>query len=182
MINAQTQIDTTQKGNIKVILDDVKKGSKKDVTFEIYKVADLKDGLLELVGDFKATNIDLNNVKTAEEVEKAAKTFSAIKTKATQTKTTLEDGIILFEDLEVGGYLVKATNTSNYDDIQPFVVSIPRYDAVSGSMVYDIESHPKHSPKPELPTTSDNIKFPIIFLCSVSIMGIIILIKSKKTE
>lgn len=182
----ETNIDENKLGSIRVILDDVEKGSKENVTFEIYKVANLKDGLLELTEDFKHTNIDLNNLPIANEMEKASEILSEVKATPTQSGKTDADGTVLFEGLELGAYLIKATDTTNYDDITPYIVSVPTYDNVAGDMIYDIETYPKHTPKPELPITSDNLNMSLILLLTtiVSIIGVVtlILVKGEKYD
>lgn len=179
--NTLPNIDTEEIGSIKITLDDVKKGSKENVPFAIYKVAELNNGLLELVGNYKETHIDLNTITTANDLEKVSVILSKVNETAIQNKSTQADGTLIFDDLKVGAYLIVATDTSNYDDISPYIVSIPTFNEVDGTMAYDIESKPKHTPKPELPPTGDNNNLRIFVLsCMVSVAFLIMIIKYKK--
>lgn len=180
--NTLQNIDTEETGSIKITLDDVEKGSKENVPFAIYKVAELNNGLLELVGNYnKEIHIDLNTITTANDLEKVSVILSKVNETAIQNKSTQADGTLIFDNLKVGAYLIVATDTSNYDDISPYIISIPTFNEVDGTMAYDIESKPKHTPKPELPPTGDNNNLRIFVLsCMVSVAFLIMIIKYKK--
>ena len=45
----------------------------------------------------------------------------------------------------MGVYLVYAKNIANYDNITPFIVSIPSWNETDKSMSYDIQVIPKHT-------------------------------------
>lgn len=183
--NTLQNIDTEETGSIKITLDDVEKGSKENVPFAIYKVAELNNGLLELVGNYKETHIDLNTITTANDLEKVSVILSKVNETAIQNKSTQADGTLIFDDLKVGAYLIVATDTSNYDDISPYIVSIPTFNEVDGTMVYDIESKPKHTPKPELPPTYDDYNLAAIkYLMALAVLTLIsfIVLKQKQSR
>lgn len=60
-----------------------------------------------------------------------------------------------------GVYFLKATNIEKYEQIKPFLISIPTFNEEEGKMNYDITVIPKHEPevttdfpgKPEVPQT-----------------------------
>ena len=61
-------------------------------------------------------------------------------------------GKVKIEDLEVGVYLVNAIDIANYENITPFLISIPTYNEAEKSMLYDVKAIPKHTPIPEIKT------------------------------
>lgn len=142
-----------QTGTITITLSDGKEGtSKEKVEFSCVKVANIEKGEYVLDDTYSTTGVDLNNIKNAADLEKAAAAISKISEKGTLLNTDA-DGRVQFSGLEVGVYLLKATDTNNYDDITPFLVSIPTWDETEGEMSYEISVIPKHNPKPEEPTS-----------------------------
>lgn len=136
-------------GSIKITLTDGKKGtSKEDVEISCLKVADITNGEYVLEDQYKSSGVDLNDIKNASELEAAATKLAKVAGNGTLLTTDM-NGVTKFDDLGVGVYLITATNDQNYDDVTPFLIGIPTWSDEQGSMVYDLEVSPKHTPKPE---------------------------------
>lgn len=135
-------------GSITIKLQDTDNNlSKKDVSLAVTKVADVEGGEFKLKEAFESSEMDLNNIQNTNELEVAATKLSKIVTadNADEILTTDEDGVAKAEKLEIGVYLIFATDTKAYEDITPSLVSIPTFDDESGNMIYDIEVLPKHT-------------------------------------
>lgn len=143
-----------QTGSIRLQLSEGAKGTKKEgVEFSCAKVAEITDGSYVLEAPYQNLDIDLNQLKTAKEMEEAALKFASLGQDGIRTKTDA-DGVAVFGDLDVGVYLINATDHTGYDDVTPFLVSIPSWDETSGEMLYEVTAEPKHSPKPQPEKTS----------------------------
>lgn len=136
-------------GGITIKLPDTKDNLPKDgVKFSVTKIADIVDGQYVINEDLEDSGVDLNNIKNANELELASSTLSKIAPTDTTIITNVL-GVCSKEDLEVGVYLVYAVDINNYENITPFIVSIPTWNDEKEVMTYDIEILPKHSPLPE---------------------------------
>lgn len=140
-----TENYSLNKGSIKIKLADAKNNqSKEGVEFSVSKIADIEDGLYKVKDDYKNVEVDLNNIKTANDLELAAELFKKV-AKTDNLMKTNANGECNIDDLEVGVYLVYAKNIANYDNITPFIVSIPSWNETDKSMSYDIQVIPKHT-------------------------------------
>ena len=140
-----TENSLLNKGSITIKLADTQNNqSKENVEFSISKIADIEDGLYKVKEDYKSVEVDLNNVKTANDLELAAELFKKVATTDNLMKTNV-NGECNIDDLDVGVYLVYAKNIANYDNITPFIVSIPSWNETDKSMSYDIQVIPKHT-------------------------------------
>ena len=143
MLNSETSL--SNKGSITIKLADAKNNqSKEGVEFSISKIADIEDGLYKVKEDYKGVEVDLNNIKTANDLELAAELFKKV-AKTDNLMKTNASGECNIEDLDVGVYLVYAKNIANYDNITPFIVSIPSWNETDKYMSYDIQVIPKHT-------------------------------------
>lgn len=143
-------------GSISVTLEDTKDDlSKANVRFGIVKVADLINGEYTLTSLFEGSQIDLNKLNTANELEKAARKLIEFVDTPDREMMTNDAGMITVRDLKVGVYLLYVIDQADYEYIDPVIVSIPTWDDVDEIMLYDISVYPKHSPlpKPETPDT-----------------------------
>lgn len=141
-------------GSISVKLTDGKSGtSKENVEISCLKVATIEGGEYVLDEAYKSLNIDLNSIQNATDLEKAATALSEKSGNGTLLKSDA-NGMVSFDDLEVGVYLVKATKTSSYDDVTPSLIAIPTWDESKGEMAYDVNVTPKHTPKPDSTKTT----------------------------
>lgn len=154
----ENEDEEEQTGTINIFLDEMSEGKAiniEGVKFSLIKVAELKDGEFVLTDAFEDTNINLNDLNTAEETnEVLAKIMKKVEEENIQGKegTTNQYGALTYDDLEVGVYYIYATDTNEYDYIMPSMVLIPTHDEASDSvngMMYEIEIVPKHSPKEE---------------------------------
>ena len=138
-------------GSITVNLEEGKKGtSVKNVELELIKIADIINGQYLLINDLQDTGVNLNTLKTAEDMKNAAYTISKItvsKNIGGTRKTTNDYGTVKFDQLEKGVYLLQATNINKYENIVSTLISVPAFNNESkNSMNYDISIVPKHSP------------------------------------
>ena len=66
--------------------------------------------------------------------------------------TADEDGVVTFENLELGLYLIEQEDSAEgYYPIAPFIAAIPMTDPEGTAWVYDIDASPKAETKPEEP-------------------------------
>ncbi len=138
-------------GSITVNLEEGKKGtSVKNVELELIKIADIINGQYLLINDLQDTGVNLNTLKTAEDMKNAAHTISKItvsKNIVGTRKTTNDYGTVKFDQLEKGVYLLQATDINKYENIVSTLISVPVFNNESkNSMNYDISIVPKHSP------------------------------------
>lgn len=138
-------------GSITVNLEEGKKGtSVKNVELELIKIADIINGQYLLINDLQDTGVNLNTLKTAEDMKNAAHTISKItvsKNIVRTRKTTNDYGTVKFDQLENGVYLLQATDINKYENIVSTLISVPAFNNESkNSMNYDISIVPKHSP------------------------------------
>lgn len=138
-------------GSITVNLEEGKKGtSVKNVELELIKIADIINGQYLLINDLQDTGVNLNTLKTAEDMKNAAHTISKItvsKNIVGTRKTTNDYGTVKFNQLENGVYLLQATDINKYENIVSTLISVPAFNNESkNSMNYDISIVPKHSP------------------------------------
>ena len=137
-----------EQGSIEIELTDGGVGTTKEgVIFEYAKVADVVDGEYELLDTYQESGIDLNAIGTAEQLEEVALELSAYKT-SDGSCVTDADGKAIIKDLEVGVYLLYASDDARYDDITPLLIAIPTWGEQEGDMLYDVKVIPKHTPVP----------------------------------
>lgn len=137
-----------EQGSIEIELTDGGVGTTKEgVIFEYAKVADVVDGEYELLDTYQESGIDLNAIDTAIQLEEAAIELSAYKTSDGNCVTD-KNGKALIKDLEVGVYLLYASDDTRYDDITPLLIAIPTWGEQEGDMLYDVKVIPKHTPVP----------------------------------
>lgn len=157
-------VDKEYKGSISIELEDAEKAKdKSNVKLSVNKVADVIDGEYKLTGDYSSSDLDLNVITKANDLESAANKLAKLSKVNENILTTDESGKGKIENLEVGVYLVNAVDIANYENITPFLISIPTWSEVDNNMIYDVNAIPKHSPIPEVkipgvPDTSYNNK------------------------
>lgn len=174
MLNSESSL--LNKGSITIKLADAKNNqSKEGVEFSISKIADIEDGLYKVKEDYESVEVDLNNIKTANDLELAAELFKKV-AKTDNLMKTNANGECNIDDLDVGVYLVYAKNIANYDNITPFIVSIPSWNEKDKSMSYDIQVIPKHTEivkkeKPKVPATAYDGGSICLVLGSMGLIG-----------
>lgn len=151
-------------GSITIRLQNMSKElSKENVSLALTRVADVEEGKFRLTNAYDTSNVKLNHIENANELDAAAKKLAEITGEIDKCLMTDRDGVAKAEDLPVGVYLVYNTDENYYGSISPFLVSIPAFDEEKGSMNYDIEVLPKYASltkeeSQSLPQTSDNNK------------------------
>lgn len=141
-------------GSITVSLSDGAEGtSLEGVEFSCTKVGDVVKGEYELLDGYTGLGVDLNKINNAKDLESSAEKLSQV-AGSDYVLTTDSLGRVVFSGLDVGVYLLTATNTDNYDDVTPFLISIPTWDEAEGNMMYDVTVIPKHEAK-EVPPAEE---------------------------
>lgn len=145
-----SEVDTLAIGKIKLKLTKGATGtSKVGVKFACSKVADIEGGEYVLHDEYTTQGVDLNEIKNAKELKDAAVKLAECTDDDENVALTDDNGKLTYTDLEVGVYLIKAVNTDNYDDVEPFLMAIPTFDHSKKVMTYEVSVYPKHTPKPE---------------------------------
>lgn len=184
-----------EQGSITITLEDTQnKDSKSDVQFAMSKIADIKDGQYQLVDQFKATGVDLNKLKTANDLELVAQKLKKVASPE-NIFTTDANGSCYTDELDVGVYLFYATETNKYDQITPFIISIPTYSDNDKMMLYDVQVIPKHEPYPEMevnrkdgrygryaPSTGTNLNISSDIVISIGALGTVFIIYKVKNK
>ena len=138
--------------------------SKENVKFGIVRIADVVKGEYVLKDSFADDKINLNEIKTAEEIDNVAKTLSKKVESPDYEMTTDEEGKATCKDLPVGVYLVYVEDLSDFETITPFIVGIPTWDDEDEVFQYDVTVYPKHTALPRIlvnkvdSVTGQNIK------------------------
>lgn len=147
------QIDSTSLGSILVHLNDTDNLlPKQEVEIALVKVAKVTNQGYELMPLFEESGIDLMEIETAEDLMEASillKNLVPENAEVSSLKTD-ENGQCLFENLEVGIYLLYPLDTAEYENISPLLIAIPTFDEVEGQMQYNVTVYPKHSPNPSI--------------------------------
>lgn len=139
-------IDFNKKGSLEVTLleqDGIK--SIEGAEISLYYVASVKAENNKLVytynEELNSCEVDLSNLTNeslTKEIDKCI--VNSLITK--ESKLTNTNGVVKFENLELGLYLVKQTNeVKGYSKIDPFMISIPRN--VDNKWQYDLKAEPK---------------------------------------
>lgn len=135
-----------QKGSILISLKDTEKlVDKTGVQFEIAKVANYINGSFETINGL---DIDFNMVETAEQMELVAYEIRN-EVNYEQSAVTDQNGQVYINDLSVGLYLVNMKESGSYENITPFLVSVPMFDEVEKVFKYEVKVIPKSEPYPQ---------------------------------
>ena len=153
----KTDIPESGLGSITVRLTETKDGLPRDgVKFALLKVADLENGDYALDPQLEGSEVNLNGLKTADELDRAALSLESeaqklgLISKDKVTVTTDEEGTAVLADLSVGVYLLSAVDIAGYELISPVLLAIPTWDAKDGAFVYGLEVEPKHTDLPSV--------------------------------
>ena len=179
-------------GSITIRLQDMSKElPKENISFALTRVAEVEEGKFQLTSTYDASNVNLNLIQNADELDAAAKKLAEITGEIDKYLMTDRDGVAKAEDLPVGVYLVCHTDEKYYGSISPFLVSIPSFDEEKNSMNYEIEVLPKYvtitkEPSQSLPQTSDNNKtvryiFASVICLIVAIVALVIFRQNHPT-
>lgn len=161
-----TKVPDNGLGSISVELTDPydKYLSKENVKFGIVQIADVVKGEYVLKESFADDEINLNEIKTADEIDNVAKTLSKKVESPDYEMTTDEEGKATCKNLPVGVYLVYVEDLADYETINPFIVGIPTWSDEDELFQYDVTVEPKHTALPRIlvnkvdSVTGQNIK------------------------
>ena len=149
IVNAEVKnhiIDFDKKGSIEIVLKDFDETNKiEGAEIALYYVASVSSEnnqliykYVESLNDCNGNLDDLTNPSLVNDVNKCI----INKEISNSTKITNKDGIVKFEELNLGLYLVMQTNdVQGYSKIEPFLISIP--ENLDNKWNYDIEAEPK---------------------------------------
>lgn len=161
-----TKVPDNGLGSISVELTDPydKYLSKENVKFGVVQIADIVKGEYVLKDSFADKDLNLNEIKTADEIDKVAKDMAKKVETPDYEMTTDEEGKASCKNLPVGVYLVYVEDLADYETISPFVVGIPTWDDEDELFQYDVTVFPKHTALPRIlvnkvdSVTGQNIK------------------------
>lgn len=112
------------------------------------KVGNMVNGIFVLEDGYEESQVNLNTLKTARELENAAKLLMKYE-KSGSVYQLDEEGTALIQDLEEGVYLIHSFGKTN-KDISPGLVFLPTWMEEDKELLYDITVVPKYSePAPE---------------------------------
>lgn len=136
-------VDFSKKGIITITLSDGSDTDRVDgANIKIYKLADAYSENSNLAfsyhEDLDACKDNINNNDLNEEVLECIHNSSVI----TREKTTDSLGYVLFDNLDLGLYLIEQTNrVSGYSKIDSFLVYLPQVE--ENSWIYKVDATPK---------------------------------------
>ena len=147
-----TKVPDNGLGSILVELTDPydKYLSKENVKFGVVQIADIVKGEYVLNESFADDEINLNEIKTADEIDKVAKDMAKKVETPDYEMTTDEEGKATCKNLPVGVYLVYVEDLSDFETITPFIVGIPTWDDEDEVFQYDVTVYPKHTALPRI--------------------------------
>ena len=160
-----TKVPDNGLGSISVELTDAYDNlSKENVKFGIVQIADIVKGEYVLKDSFADKDLNLNEIKTADEIDKVAKDMAKKVETPDYEMTTDEEGKASCKNLPVGVYLVYVEDLADFETITPFIVGIPTWDDEDEVFKYDVTVYPKHTALPRIlvnkvdSVTGQNIK------------------------
>ena len=147
-----TKVPDNGLGSISVELTDPydKYLSKENVKFGVVQIADIVKGEYVLKDSFADKDLNLNEIKTADEIDKVSKDMAKKVETPDYEMTTDEEGKASCKNLPVGVYLVYVEDLADYETISPFVVGIPTWDDEDEVFKYDVTVYPKHTALPRI--------------------------------
>lgn len=188
----QVYADTQQYGSISIALTEGRKGtSRENVEFSCTKVGEIVNGEYRLKEEILSLSVNFNKIESANDMEDIAEKLGTMDINAERVLLTDKNGKLCFSGLTTGVYFLKATNIEKYEQIKPFLISIPTFNE-EGKMNYDITVIPKHEPevttdfpgKPEVPQTG--LDSPILKYFAGALVIIVVLlvfnIRGKSTK
>ncbi len=143
-------VDHTRKGSISLTFVNKDNGQPVDgAVFMLCKVGDLKKGSSTVrfektaeFADFDLDSYELDAIELSEDLYQYAD-----QKKITGEQQTTVNGNVLFENLDLGLYLVREIgNAPGFFEAAPFVICVPMTDSENSSWVYDVKAEPKVEP------------------------------------
>ena len=153
----------------------------KGVQYSCWKIGevDVNSEPVYVLSDLLDSDIDLNALPTGtlEDNRTAAKQLSTLVEDSGITPlyaTSDKEGMVYFEDLETGVYLIIQEDSAKYGTMDPYIVSVP-YSEDGMTYVYDVITSPKAEPyvEPEEVETGVRTNYtPYFILAGLSVLGI----------
>lgn len=153
----------------------------KGVQYSCWKIGevDVNSEPVYVLSDLLDSDIDLNALPTGtlEDNRNAAKQLSTLVEDSGITPlyaTSDKEGMVYFEDLETGVYLIIQEDSAKYGTMDPYIVSVP-YSEDGMTYVYDVITSPKAEPyvEPEEVETCVKTNYtPYFILAGLSVLGI----------
>lgn len=128
-----------------------------DLSFTLYKVADIVDDQYVWTADFASCTDDPNNLSDSKALAKTLEAMTESGTISGTFETSDENGTVYFPDLSDGLYLiVDDTAPAPYIKVDPFLVSMP-LETTEGNYTYNVDASPKmeYVDPPASTTTGD---------------------------
>ena len=137
-----------EKGSITLnLVDSENENPLANVPFRLYFIANAYESgngiRYELIPPFDEANVDTDDLQDSSLHVHLAH-FAISENQPYTEKTTDENGVIVFDNLEIGMYLI--VPVQDEDDTyttSPFVISVPNYDYENQRWNYDIDASPK---------------------------------------
>ncbi len=112
------------------------------------KVGNMVNGIFVLEDGYEESQVDLNGLKTARELEDAAELLMKYE-KSGNVYQLDEEGTVLIQDMEEGVYLIHGFGKTS-KDISPGLVFLPTWMEEEKELLYDITVVPKYrEPAPD---------------------------------
>ena len=144
------QVDKARTGSIQVELTDGKAGTEKsNIKISCQKVADIVQGEYVHIEEYEHVEVDLNAIETSNDLKDAAEKLVAESGNNATMDMTDASGIVTFNNLEVGVYLIYVEDSETYDTVDPSLIAIPTWSDSDEDMLYDVVITPKHTEKPD---------------------------------
>ena len=160
-----------KQGNVEIILP-----KEEVVTICFTQVGMMENGEFVLELPFEKSGINLNTLRTAQQLEAAAKKLEPYVTDGFLVETDLE-GVAKIESLDEGVYLLNSMETESKEMILPTLLFLPTWDEIEGEMLYDVTVIPKYGESgPKTGDTASALGWILVLVLSVMIF----LIKMKK--
>lgn len=114
-----------------------------DMSFTLYKVADIVDDQYVWTADFASCTDDPNDMSDSKTLAKTLEAMTESRTTSGTFETSDENGTVYFPDLSDGLYLiVDDTAPAPYIKVDPFLVSMP-LETTKGEYTYNVDASPK---------------------------------------
>lgn len=145
-----------------------------EMYFSYAKVGRMEKGKFVLQDEYVESDIDLNQLETAKELQDAAEELQSY-VRQGGIVTMNEDGIVRIENLEEGVYLLNDYGDSQYEMI-PTLLYIPTWEEDEKEMTYDITLEPKYHENLENPDTGDTSNGNIYFVFGLISLIIVMIV------
>ncbi len=148
-----TKVPEDGRGSISITLEDSADGrSKAGVKLGVVPIATIENGTYVLTDVFSESGIDLNKIKTANEMEEKADQLSKMLPEDMDVMelVTDQDGKAVYADVPIGVYLMYVIDVNEYEFIEPFMIAIPTWDDADELFLYDLNVFPKHNQLPKI--------------------------------